>query len=75
MSSTLAIMGKTEQVRVPTEVMDEVRMTCAAFKEAAHEYVTRAVQEALRRDMPEAAKIISRQAAKKSQDRKGADHA
>lgn len=61
MSDTLIRMA-TEQVRLPKDLMNDVRMTCGAFDEAPNEYVARAVRELLRREMPKAAKIISKRA-------------
>jgi hypothetical protein len=54
---------KTEQVRLPVELMNDVRLTCPAFGEAANEYVARAVRELLRREMSKAAKVLTKRAA------------
>jgi hypothetical protein len=62
---------KTEQVRLPADLMENVRMTCSAFGEAANEYVARVVREALRRDMPKAAKIIAKRAAEQGGKEEG----
>ena len=63
MAKSPANKGPTEQVRVPVDVMNNVRMTAPSFNEQPHEYVTRAVRDALRRDMAKAAKLLAKRAA------------
>ena len=64
MSATLIDMPKkqTEQVRLPVDMMNRVRMACGAFGEAPNEYVARAVNELLKREMAKAAKIVAKAA-------------
>lgn len=62
---------KTEQVRLPAEMMHDVRMTCPAFNEAPNEYVARAVRELLRREMTKAAKTLAKRAAEQGGKEEG----
>lgn len=66
MSSTLLRMAKkktpTEQVRLPVDLMRDVRSTSPVLGEAPNDYVARVVREALKRDMARAAKILTRRA-------------
>lgn len=55
-------MKKTEQVRLPVELMRDVRSTSSVFDEAPNEYIERIVREALKRDMPKAAKLLTKRA-------------
>ena len=58
MSATLVPMS-TEQVRIPKEIMDNVRIIAAAFGQGSPEYVREVLAKAVKRDLPKAQKIIS----------------
>jgi len=60
---------KTEQVRLPVSLMDDVRQACGAFDEAPNAYVARAVRELLDREMEEAARRIAQRAAQRAAER------
>lgn len=62
MASKLGDMPKTEQVRIPIDVVENARMVASAFKQSVPEYVTEIVQAALARDLPKAAKILAERA-------------
>lgn len=61
-SPTLAGMGKkqTEQVRLPVDLMEVVRRTAPALGETPGDYIARVVREALKRDIPRAAKVLDK---------------
>lgn len=62
MSGTLTVMKKTEQVRLPVELLKDVRSTSSVLGESPNDYIARVVREALRRDMPRAAKMLTKRA-------------
>lgn len=66
--TTLAVMKKTEQVRLPVDLMKDVRSTSSVLGESANDYVARVVREALRKDMPRAAKILTKRAEQAGQE-------
>jgi peptidase E len=61
-NATVSGMAKkqTEQVRLPADLMANVRATAPVLGESATAYVARVVREALKRDMPKAAKELTR---------------
>jgi hypothetical protein len=54
---------KTEQVRLPVELMKDVRFAAAALEEQPNAYVARVVREALRRDLPKAQRTLAKRIA------------
>ncbi len=64
MTATLSVMAKktTEQVRLPVDLMNDVRATAPVLGETATNYVARVVREALKRDMTRAAKELTKRA-------------
>ena len=61
-ADTLLSMGKTVQVRLPADLWKDASLCAGAFDEAITEYVTRVVREATRRDLPKAARMITKRA-------------
>lgn len=62
MADTLLSMGKTVQVRLPADLYRDASLCAGAFDEAIIEYINRVVREATRRDLPRAAKIVTKRA-------------
>ncbi len=63
MSSTLVGMAKkTEQPRLPVDLMQDVRAVAPALGETPNEYIARVVREALKKDIPRAAKALAKRA-------------
>ncbi len=54
--------GPTEQVRLPADLLEVVRATSPALGEQPGDYIARVVREALKKDIPRAAKALSRRA-------------
>lgn len=54
--------GPTEQVRLPSDLLEAVRATAPALGEQANDYIARVTREALKRDIPRAAKALARRA-------------
>ena len=60
MLGTLDTMAKgSEQVRIPSSVIADIRIIAAAFGETIPSYVARILREASKRDYPKAVKKIS----------------
>ena len=53
---------KTEQVRIPLDLMRDVRATAPVLGESASDYVARVLRDAVRRDMPRAARELTKRA-------------
>lgn len=68
MNVTLPVMKKTEQVRLPVELMKDVRSTANVLGESPNDYIARVVREALRRDMSRAAKLLTKRAEQAGHD-------
>lgn len=68
MNATLSGMKKTEQVRLPVELLKDVRSTSSVLGESSNDYIARVVREALRKDMPRAAKLLTKRAEQAGHD-------
>jgi hypothetical protein len=55
-------MKKTEQVRIPTDLMHEVRWIAPLLGESATDYVARLVAEGVKKDAPRAANAAAKRA-------------
>jgi hypothetical protein len=55
-------MAKTIQVRLPAELVEDAALCARAFGESTPAYVARLVRDAVRRDLPRAAKLINKRA-------------
>lgn len=64
-TSEAEMRKKTEGVRLPVDLLEDVRATAPALGETAPGYIARVVREALDRDMAEAAKRLAERAKKK----------
>ena len=62
MNATLSGMKKTEQVRLPVDLLHDVRWTASVLGESANDYIARVLRESLRRDMQKAAKLAAKRA-------------
>jgi hypothetical protein len=69
MSVTIAGMAKkTEQIRIPVDLANDARIVASALGTSLPQYVTDLVQQAVRRDLPKAAKIVSKRASQFGSD-------
>ena len=62
MPTTITGMAKTEteQVRIPVEVLKDARIVCVAGGESLPALATRALQELIERELPDAADTINK---------------
>lgn len=63
MAATMTGMGKTEQIRLPAELVRDARICAQELHgESLPEYVTRALRDVVNREFPRAAAQIAKRA-------------